>query len=91
MIMTFLNAGNNAVDLSNMSVIQFILLMIVGMVAAATMVIPGVSGGTLALTLGIYQDLIGAISNFFKNLKKMCFTLMFSFLFDFKFSCEVKD
>ena len=33
-------------------------------------IIPGVSGGTLALTLGIYEDFIGAISHFFRNIKK---------------------
>ena len=36
--------------------------------------IPGISGGTIALLLGIYEELIGSISNFninlFKNLKK---------------------
>ena len=36
--------------------------------------IPGVSGGTIALLLGIYEELIGSISNFninlFQNLKK---------------------
>lgn len=63
MIMTFLNAGNNAVDLSNMSVIQFILLMIVGMVAAATMVIPGVSGSFVLMLLGYYQPVMSTIGN----------------------------
>ena len=33
-------------------------------------IIPGVSGGTLALTLGIYEDFIGAISHFFSDFKK---------------------
>ena len=32
-------------------------------------IIPGVSGGTLAMTLGIYEKLIDIISNFFKNIK----------------------
>jgi len=36
--------------------------------------IPGISGGTIALLLGIYEELIGSISNFninlFRNLKK---------------------
>ena len=36
--------------------------------------IPGISGGTIALLLGIYEELIGSISNFnislFQNLKK---------------------
>ena len=63
MIMTFLNAGNNAVDLSNMSVIQFILLMIVGIVAAATMVIPGVSGSFVLMLLGYYKPIVSTIGN----------------------------
>ncbi len=33
-------------------------------------VIPGVSSGTLAITLNIYEDLIEAISNFFDKIKK---------------------
>lgn len=33
-------------------------------------IIPGVSGGTLALTLGIYEDFINAISHFFSDFKK---------------------
>ena len=63
MIMTFLNAGNNAVDLSNMTVIQFILLMIVGMVAAATMVIPGVSGSFVLMLLGYYKPIMATLGN----------------------------
>ena len=33
-------------------------------------VIPGVSGGTIALIVGIYEDFINAISHFFANFKK---------------------
>lgn len=33
-------------------------------------IIPGVSGGTIALIVGIYEDFINAISHFFTNLKK---------------------
>ena len=32
--------------------------------------VPGVSGGTMALILGIYDDIIHAISSFFKDIKK---------------------
>ena len=49
---------------------NYILLTIKGFILGVANIIPGVSGGTLAITLGIYQDLIGAISHFFKNLKK---------------------
>lgn len=43
-------------------------------------IIPGVSGGTLALTLGIYEDLIGAISHFFSKLKENIIFLVPVFL-----------
>ncbi len=51
-------------------------LVIKGFFVGIANLIPGVSGGTLALTLGIYEKLIGTISHFFKNFKKnMAFLL----------------
>ena len=47
-----------------------IFLVIKGFIMGIANVIPGVSGGTLALTLGIYEKLIKTISHFFKNLKE---------------------
>ena len=38
----------------------------------ASDVVPGVSGGTVALILGIYNDLIGAISTGSKALGRLC-------------------
>ena len=53
-----------------------ILLFIKGFIMGIANIIPGVSGGTLALILGIYEDFIGAISHFFSNLKKnICFLI----------------
>ena len=46
-----------------------IILVIKGFIMGIANVIPGVSGGTLALTLGIYEGFIGAISHLFSNLK----------------------
>lgn len=37
--------------------------------------IPGVSGGTIAVILNVYQDIVGAISNLFKQFKKSFLTL----------------
>lgn len=45
-------------------------IMLKGMVFGVANIIPGVSGGTIALTLGIYEDLIKAISNILKSFKK---------------------
>ena len=47
-----------------------LMLVIKGFIMGIGNIIPGVSGGTLALTLGIYEDFISSISHFFKNLKK---------------------
>ena len=63
MIMTFLNTGNYAVDLTNMSIIQAFLLFVIGIVAAATMVIPGVSGSFVLMLLGYYQPIISTLGN----------------------------
>jgi len=40
-----------------------------GFVIGSSMSVPGVSGGTMAILLGIYDKLIGAISNFLKDIK----------------------
>jgi len=45
------------------------ILVIKGFIMGIANIIPGVSGGTLALTLGIYEQFIGAISHFFEKLK----------------------
>lgn len=48
----------------------FIMDMIKGMFIGIANVIPGVSGGTMAVSLGIYDKLISSISNLVKNWKK---------------------
>ena len=50
-----------------------------GMILGMACVIPGVSGGTLAVLLGIYEDMIEAASNFYKSLNS--FKKYFMFLF----------
>ena len=47
-----------------------IILMLKGMIVGIANIIPGVSGGTLMIILGLYEDVIDAISHFFKNFKK---------------------
>ena len=46
------------------------ILLIKGFIFGIANIIPGVSGGTLTITLGIYEDLINTLSHFFKNIKK---------------------
>lgn len=55
----------NAVDLS-FSVINAVKLFAVGVIAAATMVIPGVSGSMVLLLLGYYNPILSAINGFIR-------------------------
>ena len=48
----------------------YLLLILKGMIIGVANIIPGVSGGTLMITLGLYEEVINTISHFFKNFKK---------------------
>jgi putative membrane protein len=41
-----------------------------GFIIGASMLVPGVSGGTMAIVLGVYDELIGAVSNIRKAFKR---------------------
>jgi len=47
-----------------------LLIVLKGFIIGSSMSIPGVSGGTMAILLGIYDKLISSISNFLKNIKE---------------------
>lgn len=51
------------VSFVNMAVFDYVLLFIVGVVTAATMVIPGISGSLVLMLLGYYYPVISTISN----------------------------
>lgn len=65
---------NLTANLSNMNIFGYILLLLVGVVAAATMVIPGVSGSLVLMLLGYYYPIIAVVKeathfeNLFKNI-----------------------
>ncbi len=46
-----------------------LVLVLKGFLIGSSMSVPGVSGGTMAILLGIYDKLISSISNFFKDIK----------------------
>ena len=49
---------------------QFIKNMAKGAVIGIANIIPGVSGGTMAVTMGIYDKLIYCLTHLFKEFKK---------------------
>ncbi|HHV29781.1 DUF368 domain-containing protein [Acetivibrio mesophilus] len=53
-----------------------LLIMLKGYIIGSSMSVPGVSGGTMAILLGIYDKLISSISNFLKDIKGNILFLM---------------
>ncbi len=68
-LLLFLN-GENVVSFENMSIVDYLLLFVVGIVASATMVIPGVSGSAVLMTIGYYKPILDVIKDItdFSNL-----------------------
>lgn len=63
----FGGAEGAAADLS-FGLVNVIKLFAVGVVASATMVIPGVSGSMVLMLMGFYQPVLGAITDFIEAL-----------------------
>lgn len=55
---------------------KFILDILKGMVMGVANVIPGVSGGTMAVAMGIYDRLINAFTHIFKEFKKSLMSVL---------------
>lgn len=51
-------------------------IILKGYVVGSSMSVPGVSGGTMAILLGIYDKLISSISNFLKDIKSNLLLLL---------------
>ena len=55
---------------------SFLFDVLRGVAIGTAFIIPGFSGGSIAAILGIYEKLIGAIADIFKNFKKSFLTLL---------------
>lgn len=53
-------------------------ILLKGLFIGGTMMVPGISGGSMAMILGVYDRLISSVSSFFKNIKE---NLLFLILF----------
>lgn len=65
-ILRLLQRAENTVSLNNVSLFTIIILLLVGMLAASTMVIPGVSGSFVLMLIGFYKPILNTISNITK-------------------------
>lgn len=64
--LAFLKSGDAYVSLENLNLTGYLLLFLIGILAAATMVIPGISGSFMLMILGYYKPIIDTISNLTK-------------------------
>lgn len=55
---------------------EYILKIVRGMIIGIANAIPGVSGGTMMVSMGIYDDIIGSVNNLFADIKKSILTLL---------------
>ncbi len=57
-------------------IVQFLADILHGVAIGVAFIIPGFSGGSVAAILGIYEKLVGAIADLFKNFKKNILILL---------------
>ena len=55
--------GDNEVSFESLNLIGYIKLFLVGVIAAATMIVPGVSGAAVLMTLGYYAPILAVVKN----------------------------
>ena len=55
---------------------NFLFDVIKGILIGVANIIPGVSGGTMMVSMGVYEKIIGVVNNIFKDIKKSILTLL---------------
>ena len=64
-LLTYLVSGND-VSLESLNLFDYIKLFFIGIITSATMVIPGISGSAVLMTLGYYEPIINTIKDLTK-------------------------
>lgn len=70
----FLKSGVVSIDENSMA--TYFIVFVLGIIAAATMVIPGVSGSMILMAFGYYEYIMGTISAFIKAVVSFEFSLV---------------
>ena len=65
LVFTFFISGEKNVELINLNFFDYILLFLVGALASASMVIPGISGSMVLMTVGYYNGILATVNNLF--------------------------
>lgn len=70
-IMAVANGNNSGPSVITVDFKNIVILVVIGIVAAATMIVPGVSGSLVLMILGYYSGIIGTIRDFISSLKNL--------------------
>lgn len=62
-VATIFLAGDTVVSFDNLNLLGYAKIFVVGIISAGTMIIPGISGSAVLMTIGYYSPVIGAIKN----------------------------
>ena len=76
--MAMMNGDENSGVLLNADIKTMVIIFFIGIIAAATMVIPGVSGSLVLMVLGYYFGILSAVKNFITCLKDLDWKGMFN-------------
>ena len=60
--LNFLKTGIIEISFTNMGIIDYLLLLLMGFIASSAMVIPGISGSFILMVLGYYDKIIYTVS-----------------------------
>lgn len=60
--LNFLKTGLIEISFTNMGIIDYLLLLLIGFIASSAMVIPGISGSFILMVLGYYDKIIYTLS-----------------------------
>lgn len=63
LVMLIADKGSYTVSFDNMNAVSYVLLFLVGMVASATMVVPGISGSFTLMLIGYYEPILNVVNN----------------------------
>ena len=68
--LNFVKTDTFSISFTNMNIIDYVLLALVGFIASSAMVIPGISGSFVLIVFGYYEKIMATISHLttFKNI-----------------------
>ena len=68
--LNFVKTDTFSISFTNMNIIDYVLLALVGFIASSAMVIPGISGSFVLMVFGYYEKIMATISHLttFKNI-----------------------